>query len=223
MKQTHCLGISLVIAILALALPVNGQNGTGNEGCNFCFRAKPKGKCCSFLIFDFGILGRVSASGQPPGKQGGLITSDLGLMFNNKKTSAIGGSLHLSIADNDIRFGLGPRYRKWLTERVALDLSPRLLIAGTNNGIDNHFPGFAFSAALAVNEWLSIDAYLEIIPYERQNYLGPSNYETVKETQTGLYLGASGRAWGALIPWAIIILGAIVMSSEGGGSIFGDT
>ena len=92
---------------------------------------------------------------------------------------------------------------------MALDLSPRLLIAGTDNGIDNHFPGFAFSAALAVNEWLSIDAYLEIIPYERQNYLGPSNIETVKGTQTGLYLGASGRAWGVLIPSAIIVIAGI--------------
>ena len=209
MKQTHRLGIFLAIAILAVAVPVNGQNSTGNEGCNFCFSAKPKGKCCSFLIFEFGILARVSTSGPPPGKRGGLITADLGLMFNKNKTSAIGGSLHLSNAGNEIRFGLGPRYRKWLTERVALDLSPRLLIAGTDNGIDNHFPGFAFSAALAVNEWLSIDAYLEIIPYERQIYLGPSNIETVKGTQTGLYLGASGRAWGVLIPSAIIVIAGI--------------
>jgi len=130
-------------------------------------------------------------------------------MFNKKRTSAIGGSLHLSADDNDRQFGLGPRYRKWLTKRVALDLSPRLLIAGTDNAIDNHFPGFAFSAALAVDGWFSIDAYLYIVPYEKQNILGPSNYETVKGTQTALYLGASGRAWGALIPSAIIVIAAI--------------
>ncbi len=211
MKQTHCLSIFLVITILAIAVPVNGQNSTGNEGCNFCFRGKPKGKCCSFLIFETGFLYYgIAESGIRRGTDDLLFTADLGLMFNNKGSSALGGSFHISAYNNFKSFGFGPRYRKWLGKGVALDLSPRLLIAGTGNG---SYPGFAFSAALAVNEWFSIDAYLDIVPYERQNYLGPSNFETVKETQTALYLGASGRGWVALITSTIIIMVAIELSN----------
>ena len=210
MKQAHGLSICLVIAILALAVPVIGQNSNGNEGCNFCFRGKPKGKCCSFLIFESGFLRRRAESGIARGKEDWLITADLGLMFNNKGSSAIGGSFHIAIYNNVKHFGLGPRYRKWLGKGRALDLSPRLLIAGTGNG---SYPGFAFSAALAVNEWFSIDAYLDIVPYERQNYLGPSNFETVKENQTVLYLGASGRGWVALITSTIIIMVAVDLSN----------
>ncbi len=102
MKQTHSLGIFLVFAILALAVPVNGQNGTGNEGCNLCFRGKPKGKCCSFLIFESGLLSRISGSGQPSNKSRFLITADLGLMFNNKNSSAIGGSFHVAGDGNGV-------------------------------------------------------------------------------------------------------------------------
>ncbi len=210
MRQTRFLSIFVILALIFLAVPVNGQNSTGNEGCNFCFRGKPKGKCCSFLILESGFLQRVSGSGQPSNKSRFLLTADLGLMLNKKSTSAIGGSFHIAIDEFGIRLGLGPRYRKWMGKVVALDLSPRLLIAGTGNG---SYPGFAFSAALAVNEWFSIDAYLDIVPYERQNYLGPSNFETVKENQTALYLGASGRGWVALITSTIIIMVAVDLSN----------
>ncbi|MCH7691575.1 MAG: hypothetical protein IIA17_11105 [candidate division Zixibacteria bacterium] len=211
MKQAHGLSICLVIAILALAVPVIGQNSNGNEGCNFCFRGKPKGKCCSFLIFEAGFFYYgIAESGIRRGTDDLLFTADLGLMFNNKGSSALGGSFHISAYNNIKSFGFGPRYRKWLGKGVALDLSPRLLIAGTSAG---SYPGFAFSAALAVHEWFSIHAYLDIVTYERQNYLGPSNFETVKETKTALYLGASGRGWIALITSTIIIMVAVDLSN----------
>lgn len=211
MKQRHRLSIFLVIAILTLAVPAYGQNSNNNEGCNFCFRGKPKGKCCSFLIFETGFLyNRIAESGIRRGTDNLLFTVDLGLMFNNKGSSALGGSFHISAYSNFKSFGFGPRYRKWLGKGVALDLSPRLLIAGTGNG---SYPAFAFTAALAVHEWFSIDAYLDIVPYERQNYLGPSNFETVRETQTTLYLGASGRGWVALITSTIIIMVAVDLSN----------
>ena len=195
MKQQYFYISSLILALIFLAVPVNGQNGTGNEGCNLCFRGKPKGKCCSFLILESGFLQRVSGSGQPSNKGRFLFTADLGLMFNNKKSSAIGGSFHIAADGNGGRFGFGPRYHKWLAKGVALDLSPRLLIAGSDNTVTNLYPGFAFSASLSIYELLSIDAYFDIIRYEQLILTEIFTTETVKETQTALYLGASGRAW----------------------------
>ena len=213
MKPSNYLRMSLCFAMLAFAVSAYGQNNTEGNSCGFCFRGKPKGKCCSFLIFETGFLyKRIAESGIRRGTDDLLFTVNLGLMFNNKGSSALGGLFHMSAYSGVKNFGFGPRYRKWLGKGVALDLSPLLLIAGTGNG---SYPGFAFSAALAVHEWFSIDAYLDILPYERQNYLGPSNFETVRETQTTLYLGASGRGWVALITSTIIIMVAGYLSRLG--------
>ena len=150
MKQQLSYISSLILALTILAVPVNGQNSNNSEGCNFCFRGKPKGKCCSFLIFETGFLYYgIAESGIRRGTDDLLFTSDLGLMFNNKGSSALGGSFHISAYNNFKSFGFGPRYRKWLGKGVALDLSPLLLIAGTGNG---SYPGFDFSAARAVHE-----------------------------------------------------------------------
>ncbi len=97
---------------------------------------------------------------------------------------------------------------------VALDLSPRVLFAGSDNTVTNRYPGFAFSASLSIYELLSIDAYFDIIRYEQQIYLGRFTYETVNKTQTGLYLGASGRSWfGLAVPIFVGIAVAIALST----------
>jgi len=83
MKQQYFYISSLTLALIFLAAPVNGQKSNNNEGCNFCFRGEPKGKCCSFLILESGLLSRISGSGQPFGTGKILFTADLGLMFNN--------------------------------------------------------------------------------------------------------------------------------------------
>lgn len=218
MKQLYFYCSSLILALIFLAVPVNGQNSTGNEGCNFCFRSKPKGKCCSFLILEFGLLSMISGSGQPLNKNRSLITADLGLMFNKNNSSAIGASFHLAFDDIDVRFGFGPRYHKWLGQGEAIDLSLRLLFAGIDDPVKNHYPGIAFSASYSIYELLSIDAYFDIIRYEQQIYSGSFPYETVKKTRTGLYLGASGRSW-AVLALPVVMLILIATSGDSSGPI----
>ena len=215
MKQQLSYISSLILALTILAVPVNGQSSNSNEGCNFCFRGKPKGTCCSFLIFESGYLRRIADSDVPFRDEGFLFTADLGLMFSNGHKSAIGGSFHLALDDKGTRLGIGPRYRRWLSDKVALDLSPRLLFAGTDDDVTNRFPGFALSASLSVIELLSVDLYFDILPYERQIYnRPPQNTVTVKDTEIGLYLGASGRTWGALFLPVIAIAAAILIDID---------
>ena len=142
-------------------------------------------------------------------------------MFNSKKSSAIGGSFHIAADANGSRYGFGPRYHKWLAKGVALDLSPRVLFAGMDNKVKNRYPGFAFSASLSIYELLSINAYFDIIRYEQQIFTGIFTTETVKKTQTGLYLGASGRSWGALILTTVSIIAlAVAIGGSGYGPNF---
>ena len=139
-------------------------------------------------------------------------------MFNNRNSSAIGASFHLAADYDGGRFGFGPRYHKWLGQGAAFDLSLRLLFAGMDNTVKNHYPGFAFSASLSIYELLSIDAYFDIIRYEQKIFTGVFTIETVTKTQTGLYLGASGRSWAVLtMPIVIIIIAAATLGSFGHG------
>ena len=215
MKPSNYLRMSLCFAMLAFAVPAYGQDNTEGNGCGFCIRGRPKGKCCSFLIYESGLLSRISGSGQPSSLSKFLITTDLGLMFNRSNSSAIGASFHLAADHDYYRFGIGLRYRKWLTKKSALDLSPRLLIAGNARIRTFRFPGFAFSASYSIYELLSIDAYFDIIRYEKKIYSASIPYETtVNKTQTGLYLGASGRSCAVLSLPIVFIVALFIYGAD---------
>lgn len=177
--------------------------------CNFCFRGNPKPNCCTFLIFEGGFLFSAFRAGERSGKEAFLITGDMGVMFNIKNSKAWGGSFHIAADDDGARFGFGPRFRAWYKHNIALDLSPRLMLGGSANyGVRTTFPGFALSASISVKDFVSIDSYFQITPYERilYNQLG-LNPTTVKETETGLYLGISGRSYLApAVPVLLLIL-----------------
>lgn len=168
-----------------------------NNECSICFRGKPSPRCCTFLIFESGYLTGVSRSGHPADKEAGLVTGDLGLMFNLKGAKAIGGSIHISADDDGTTLGLGPRYRTWLSRTVSLDISPRIMFGGeANRNVKKKFPGFSVSAALSINDIISFDSYFQVIPYDQQVYAqGNMILNTVSETETGIFLGVSGRSF----------------------------
>jgi hypothetical protein len=186
-----------------------------DEICNFCFRGKQLPKCCSFFIFESGMVFSLARSGYPSDKEGFIFTADLGVMFNKKNSKAWGGSFHLAADDDGSRIGIGPRYRIWTGPGKALDLSPKLMFGGSaNRGVARKFPGFVFQASYSVGDYFSIDSYFQAIPYKQAVY----NYSTplppgtafvsfVEKTETGLYLGVSGRSYLApVVPVALAII-----------------
>jgi len=211
--------VTIILLSLITGVSIANAQEQGNKLCSFHFRGKPRPECCSFLIFESGLLFGAAVSGEPPDKASFLITADLGLMFNRKNSSALGGSIHLVGDDNGTRFGIGPRYRKWLTRKTALDLSPRLIFGGDDNKVHRRFPGFAFSASLSLIDLISIDSYYQILPYNATYYyysnpFGPPIPSVVKDTETGLYFGISGRSYLApVVPTVAIILAVIVANS----------
>ena len=189
--------------------------------CNTCFRGKPKPDCCSFFIFESGWMFNLGRGGYREGKATYLFTADLGLMFNNNNRKAWGGSIHLAADDDGTRFGIGPRYRLWLTKSVAFDLSPKIMFGGgANLGVHRTFPGFAMSASISLSDLISFDSYFQIIPYKLTTYdyfnpLGQPITSVVKETETGLYLGFTGRSYFApVLPIALGAAIAIALSDE---------
>lgn len=217
----------LIFAFLALCVchfisidPVHAQE---LQSCKFCFRGKPKPDCCSFLIFETGWMFNLTSAGDPQGKDGLLFTADLGVMFNRQSSNAWGGSFHIAENDDGTRFGLGPRYRKWLNKEVSFDFSPRLMFGSGGGGyypVHRRFPGFAFSTSISFKDLISFDSYYQILPYYTTDYnynpSGPPIPSIVKGTETGLYLGISGRSYFAPVT-ALIGFVAVITVSLGNG------
>lgn len=155
----------------------------------------------------------VARGGYRDDKDGFIFMADFGLMFNTKNSKAWGGTIHLAADDDGSRLGIGPRYRIWTGPSTALDLSPKLLFGGHSNyEVRRKFPGFAFQASYSVGDFFSIDSYFQIIPYDQTIYqypnpIGPGIPTTVNDTETGLFLGISGRSYLApLVPLALAII-----------------
>lgn len=214
MKRQILAFLSLCIVIVTSIEPTQAQE---RNYCNTCFRGKPEPHCCSFFIFESGWLFNGFRSGERQGKEDFIITGDLGLMFNIKGSKALGGSLHFAADDDGTKFGIGPRYRVWLKNGLAIDFSPRLMFGGEDNyGVQRKFPGFSFSASISIKDLISIDSYYQIIPYNNVTYVyvSPGNPQPVivsKGTETGLYLGISGRSY--LAPAVLVVLGIAVAAT----------
>ncbi|HEX2897523.1 MAG TPA: hypothetical protein VHP63_05680 [candidate division Zixibacteria bacterium] len=205
----------VLFLLLALIQSSNSQTADLNKlDCEPCFRGKPRPNCCSFIILESGLMFDLARGGYPEDKEGFVFTADFGLMFNNKSSKAFGGTIHLAADDDGTRFGIGPRYRIWLGPKTALDLSPRLMFGGSDNSVHRKFPGFSFSASYSLSDLISIDSYFQIIPYELTTTSfytppppGPVVPQKEKGTETGLYLGISGRSYLApVVPLALAII-----------------
>lgn len=211
---------AFLLIFACLSTTIESANAQEKNYCNTCFRGKPKPNCCSFFIFESGWMFNLARAGEPQGKASFIFTADLGMMFNNNNRKAWGGSFHLAADDDGTRFGIGPRYRSWLSKTVAFDLSPKLMFGGGSNyEVHRRFPGFVMSASITLSDLISFDSYFQIIPYYMTTYnyinpIGPPIPSLVKDTETGLYLGISGRSYLApVLPIALGIAVAVAFSN----------
>jgi hypothetical protein len=155
----------------------------------------------------------LSSGGKRPGKEDFIFVADFGMMFNRGMNQAWGGSFHLAADDDGSRFGIGPRYRRWFKNNIALDIAPRLMFGGSSNySVQRKFPGLALSASISVKELVSFDAYYQMLPY-RQEVYNPLTFQTneIDETETGFYFGVTGRSY--LSPVIPVALGILVAAT----------
>jgi hypothetical protein len=203
---------------LSPGIMIELASGQVEKSCNFCFRGKPSPKCCSFLIFESGMLGSKSSQGAPKGAKDYLFTGDIGLMFNRSGKSALGGSFHLAGDEDGLRFGLGPRYRKWISHKIGFDISPRLMFGGSNNQVHRRFPGFSLSASISFMDLISLDGYYHVLPYEEDlwDYSNPESpfARSVKDTETRMYIGWSGRSYLAPVVASVFLMLVALSSDE---------
>lgn len=140
------LGLVALIALLGLPAVAGAQapGGAGPErpGGGFCFRAAPLPECRSFVVSEVAVGRRLFGTEAPEGQLLDQMMEwraviEIGAMVNRDERSAVGGSGVLRLGDEVLIWGLRGRYRRWLSNGDAWEISAAALsVSGSNSGPD---------------------------------------------------------------------------------------
>ena len=164
-----------------------------------CWRGHPAPECRSFLITEFGILGRIDNYPFQSGESRVAFTFDLGWMKNVSDRDAVGFSGYAFASDPSARLGIRGRYRRWLSRNTSVDLSPGVLLSGEDNIIDYDPPGLILGATLNGSDLVSLTVETEYSRFKDYGD-GPFNPKSRSDVswragaKLGSGLGVAGAA-----------------------------
>lgn len=184
---------------------------------SLAFRGGDRSHCSSFLLTEAGLF--VPITGQALGQN--LFGSvDVGAMKNVGRRAAVGASAFWESGSDHNRGGVRLRYRRWLEDRLSLEFSPGIVVAG-NDTYDA--PGFIGQAALNVGDLMSV-----VVEGEHERYAltplywngsstvsGPTIHTSNTTLRVGLRAGSYLGAGSMLL--AGIGIAALAASFGGGG------
>ncbi len=116
-----------------------------------CFRGQPT--CSSFFITEAGIGFRLNPDPADPNPSGRLLAGELGWMRNQNHRWAWGATAFLGFGDKADGLGIRPRFRRWLSRTMSLDLAPGLVRHIHSGGSDWGFAGYG---AVSIGDWLAL-------------------------------------------------------------------
>ena len=124
------------------------------------WRGRPLAETRSFMITEFGVLARIDDYPYLGGDSRIQFSFDLGWMKNISANSAAGFTGYALVSDPTTRLGIRARYRRWLSRKTSIDVSPGVLLGGEDSGIEYDPPGFVLGATLSAGDLvaLTVDA-----------------------------------------------------------------
>lgn len=163
-------------AVLLLVLPAAGA------AQSLCFRGQPRPACRTFLLTESG--GNLLVSPQSLFRTH-KAQLEVGVMRNRGLRSALGATVFAETnLDDETYIGVKPRYRRWLSRNVALDMS-----AGPRYDTQFGSLGGVVQAGVSFGDWISFTTQLELGP----NRLTQTRGATMQiGARFGSYLGALG-------------------------------
>ena len=154
------------------------------------WRGHPRAETRSFLITEFGILVRIDDR-----HAGEMAPSlDLGWMKNISERGAVGFTGYVLFSDPTTRLGPRARYRRWLSRKTSIDVSPGVLL-----GEDS--PGYVLGVTLNHGDLIALTVDAEYA----------KNVELVHNTPPFAWEERSDVAWraGAKFGSGLGLLGAV--------------
>lgn len=104
--------------VLLFILPYVAWAQDASDPSSLCFRGRPLPECKSFLITEAEVGYRLIDPEGHDDFDGLVLGLDIGWMRNLTSDYAVG----LTLGANNRHITLGPRYRRWLTQKAALDV-----------------------------------------------------------------------------------------------------
>lgn len=151
-------------------------------------QGKPLSEQKSFWVFETSWKTRIADSHTRLNKDKLLLTGELGYLKNITPNYSIGATLYGSGDDDAGNFGIKIRYRRWLTNTVSFDISPGILLAGSDNYQTVKYPGFVASASLGVQDLIAFELQFQAVRFKSSGIFYP-NTVSFSRTQTGWYMG----------------------------------
>jgi hypothetical protein len=132
---------------------------------------------------------------------------DLGFLAN-RGDWAWGATVLANVDEDGSRWGIRPRYRRWLGSKTAVDLGAGILLGGGSNGVTQSYHGFTGLVAIKHGSWLGVSLEVQAV----QTAQGPGYYfdPILGEQQVP---GASGIDWGIYLAFRLNGVGALVASA----------
>ena len=183
---------------------------------SLAFRGGDRSHCSSFLLTEAGLF--VPLTGELP-DQSLFGSVDLGAMKNVGRHAAVGASGFWESGSNHNRGGLRLRYRRWLGDRLSVELSPGVVLAG-NDTYDA--PGFIGQAGLNVGDLISVvvegehERYAVTPWYWNGSYTVPG--PTAHTSNTTLRVGVRGGSYLGAGTMFLAGIGIAVLAASFSGS-----
>ena len=126
------------------------------------WRGRPLAETRSFMITEFGVLARIDDYPFRGSDSRIQFSFDLGWMKNISENGAAGFSGYALVSDPTSRLGIRGRYRRWLSRKTSIDVSPGVLLSGEDSGIEYDPPGFVLGATLNAGDLVALTIDTEV-------------------------------------------------------------
>lgn len=197
--------LSLLILSAASWNVVLASDSDEDSVTTFSFRGHPSQRCKSFMLFENGGHGQLGSG------DAAAYILDLGVMVNTGVRRSLGGSIFL-VSDffDDVAVGIRPRFRYWINDSFALDITLGAAIYSHDSSVP--MPGLISSASLALWELFSLDmTYMARRAYKDEEVFDNG---TDHESRSRWFLGLSSRSYSTAVMWVVIIAASIINPSS---------
>ena len=132
-------------------------------------RGRPSPEQRGFTLLQVGYLRRLGPATPDQGRT--VLVADAGRMWNVDASHSLGGSLMLAASNEFTRVGVKPRYRRWLSRTVSVDLAPGVFFSVPGDGNPEHAPvGFVGESSLTFGDWFAITGSVHVVGTTQYTY-----------------------------------------------------
>lgn len=211
-----------VVCLLAASTALASENITVADSaaadCNerercHCFRGRPQPKCYLFWLTELGVMSVVrSENTRLDSDNDTRLILNYGYMFNVGRNDAVGASVSvITGSDEEHSYpALIPRYRRWLSQNVALDIGVGL--GRKYYGVNDITVPLVAQLGLSVRDYFSTTVLIERFKWSESVYDPKFPSETHHETRTGTTVsaGVTLGSYPALVATGMAIVLALV-------------